>query len=123
MPEKIVVFGAGATGRGHVGLLAWEAGYQIVFVDSKPELIDVLQTAGQYTVRLFGGADPREIVVTGYRAYHHLQREAIAEEIRDAVLVLTAVFDQTSTTPSTTRWSRPCLRPSRSRRKTVPVFS
>jgi mannitol-1-phosphate/altronate dehydrogenase len=25
MAEKIVVFGAGATGRGHIGLLAWQA--------------------------------------------------------------------------------------------------
>jgi mannitol-1-phosphate 5-dehydrogenase len=93
MSDKIVVFGAGATGRGHVGLLAWEAGYQIVLVDKKPELVDALGRAGRYTVRLYGST-PREIKVTGYRVYHHLQREAIAEEILDAPLVLTAVFDQ-----------------------------
>jgi mannitol-1-phosphate 5-dehydrogenase len=93
MSEKIVVFGAGATGRGHVGLLAWEAGYQIVLVDKKRELVDALGRAGQYTVRLYGST-PREITVTGYHVYHYLKREAIAEEIRDAVMVLTAVFDQ-----------------------------
>ncbi|MFH1924384.1 MAG: hypothetical protein ABIP48_31415 [Planctomycetota bacterium] len=93
MSEKIVVFGAGATGRGHVGLLAWEAGYQIVFVDRKRELVGALRRAGTYTVRLYG-SQPREIAVTGYRVYHHLEREAIAEEIRDAAIVLTAVFDQ-----------------------------
>ena len=92
MADKIVVFGAGATGRGHVGLLAWEAGYRIVLVDKKRELVDALRRAGEYTVRLYGTA-PREITVTGFRAYHHLQREAIAEEIRDAAMVLTAVFD------------------------------
>ncbi|HUT89054.1 MAG TPA: hypothetical protein VMY37_06145 [Thermoguttaceae bacterium] len=93
MSEKIVVFGAGATGRGHVGLLAWEAGCQIVLVDKKLELVDALRRAGHYTVRLYGST-PREITVTGYRVYHHLQREAIADEIRDAAIVLTAVFDQ-----------------------------
>ena len=36
----------------------------------------------------------QEIVVSGYRVYHSLDRAAIAEEIRDAGLVLTAVFDQ-----------------------------
>jgi mannitol-1-phosphate 5-dehydrogenase len=92
MADKIVVFGAGATGRGHVGLLAWEAGYQIVFADKDRELVDALRRAGKYTVRLYG-VRPREIAVTGYRVYHHLQRQAVAEEIRDAALVLTAVFD------------------------------
>jgi 3-hydroxyacyl-CoA dehydrogenase len=33
MNKKIIVFGAGATGRAHVGLLAWQAGYEIIFVD------------------------------------------------------------------------------------------
>ena len=32
--------------------------------------------------------------MSGYRVYHSLERAAIAEEIRDARLVLTAVFDQ-----------------------------
>ncbi len=93
MAEKIVVFGAGATGRGHVGLLAWQAGFQIVFVDKKPELVDALVRGNRYTVKLYG-ENFQEVVVSGYRAYHSLDRAAVAEEIRDASLVLTAVFDQ-----------------------------
>ena len=93
MIDKIVVFGAGATGRGHVGLLAWQAGYQIVFVDKNPDLVDTLRRSGRYTVRL-PDATPDEITVTGYRVYHHLDREAIAAEIAETSLTLTAVFDQ-----------------------------
>ena len=93
MAEKIVVFGAGATGRGHVGLLAWQAGFEVVFVDKKADLVESLRRQGRYTVRLYGGK-LQEIVVSGYRAYHDLERGAIAAEIRDATLVLTAVFDQ-----------------------------
>ncbi len=93
MAGKIVVFGAGATGRGHVGLLAWLAGFEIVFVDKKSALVDSLAGAGRYLVRL-PGERAREIAVAGYRVYHSQQRRAIAEEIADAVLVLTAVFDQ-----------------------------
>lgn len=92
MAEKIVVFGAGATGRGHVGLLAWQAGFEMVFVDKKPELVESLRP-GRYRVRLYGGK-PEEIAVSGYRVYHSADRTAIAAEIRDAALVLTAVFDQ-----------------------------
>jgi mannitol-1-phosphate 5-dehydrogenase len=93
MAEKIVVFGAGATGRGHVGLLAWQAGFEIVLVDKKPELVDALKRQGRYTVKLYGERF-QEIAVSGYRAYHSLERAAIAEEIPGAALVLTAVFDQ-----------------------------
>jgi len=93
MSEKIVVFGAGATGRGHVGLLAWQAGFEIVFIDKKPELCRALGDAGRYLVKVYGNGC-QEIEVRGYRVYHYLEREAIAREIAGAALVLTAVFDQ-----------------------------
>jgi mannitol-1-phosphate 5-dehydrogenase len=93
MAEKIVVFGAGATGRGHVGLLAWQAGFDMVFVDRKPQLVETLRKAGQYVVKLYGDKN-QEIVVSGYRVYDSHERAAIAKEIRDAALVLTSVFDQ-----------------------------
>ena len=73
MSEKIVVFGAGATGRGHVGLLAWQSGFEIVFVDKKPDLVARLQEAGCYKVRLYGST-VQEIDVSGYRVYHSLDR-------------------------------------------------
>jgi mannitol-1-phosphate 5-dehydrogenase len=91
--NKIVVFGAGATGRGHVGLLAWQAGYQVVFVEKKPELVDLLKRAGHYVVKLYGNGY-QETNVTGYRVYAADDRQAVAKEIRDAALVLTSIFDQ-----------------------------
>lgn len=93
MADKIVVFGAGATGRGHVGLLAWQAGFEMVFVDEKKPLVESLQQKGRYTVKLYG-EQLQEVEVSGYRVYHSLDRAAIADEIRDARLVLTSVFDQ-----------------------------
>ena len=92
MAEKIV-FLRGATGRGHVGLLAWQAGFEMVFVDQKMPLVERSAKKGRYTVKLYGEG-LQEIVVSGYRVYHSLERAAIADEIRDARLVLTAVFDQ-----------------------------
>lgn len=93
MPGKIVVFGAGATGRGHVGLLAWQAGFEIVFVDKDAKLVDTLRRAGRFSVHLFGGRQPRTVDVTGWRVHHSEQRDEIARKIVDADLVLTAVFD------------------------------
>ena len=42
------------TGRGHVGLLAWQAGFEIVFVDEKAALVDALRRQGRYPVKLYG---------------------------------------------------------------------
>jgi mannitol-1-phosphate 5-dehydrogenase len=94
MAQKIVLFGAGATGRAHVGLLAWQAGFDMVFVDQKADLVDALQQAGHYTVRICDGKGVENVEVSGYRVLHSEQREQIAHEIVDAVLVLTTVFDQ-----------------------------
>ena len=93
MSEKIVIFGAGASARGHVGLLSWQSGFEIVFVDCDSNLIETLQNSGQYKVKLYGGQE-QEITVRPYRAFHSQQRKEIAAEIVDAALVLTAVFDQ-----------------------------
>ena len=100
MNGKVVLFGAGATGRGHVGLLAWQAGCELVLVDKNPILVDRLRQAGSYSVRLFGGKDLtggrryQEVQVSGYRVFDAAERQAVAKEIVDADLVLTAVFDQ-----------------------------
>jgi mannitol-1-phosphate 5-dehydrogenase len=91
--DKTVVFGAGATGRGHVGLLAWQAGWELVFVDRNRALVEALRRAGAYRVQLVGGCG-QELTVSGFRVYPHEERAAIAEEIAGAALVLTAVFDQ-----------------------------
>jgi mannitol-1-phosphate 5-dehydrogenase len=96
--KKVVLFGAGATARGHVGLLAWQAGYELVFVEKNPLMVDLLRQAGAYRVRLFGGGRPvgkyDEVRVSGYRVLHSIERRAVAREIVGAALVLTAVFDQ-----------------------------
>jgi mannitol-1-phosphate 5-dehydrogenase len=76
-----------------VGLLAWQAGFELVFVDKNPDLVEALRRQGRYTVKLFGEGC-REIRVTGFRVYHSQERAAIAQEIGNAILVLTAVFDQ-----------------------------
>ena len=100
MTGKVVLFGAGATGRGHVGLLAWQAGCELVLVDKNTNLVERLNKAGMYSVRLYGGKNLKkgegyqEIQVSGYRAIDAANRAEIAQEIVDADLVLTAVFDQ-----------------------------
>lgn len=53
--NKIVIVGAGKTGRGFIARLLREAGKEIVFVDKDRELVDTLNEEKEFEVRFFGG--------------------------------------------------------------------
>lgn len=88
---KAVHFGAGNIGRGFVGLLLHEAGYEVVFADVNAELIDALAASDSYTVHEVGeGA--RDRVVDGYRAVNSsTDAVALLDELRGADVATTAV--------------------------------
>lgn len=53
--SKIVVIGAGKTGRGFIGRLLQEAGKEIVFIDKNADLVNQLEKQKEFEVRFFGG--------------------------------------------------------------------
>ena len=88
---KAVHFGAGNIGRGFVGLILHDAGYEVVFADVNAELIDALSASSSYLVREVGaGASVR--TVDNYRALNSGTHEFdVIEEIASAHIVTTAV--------------------------------
>ncbi|UXM91423.1 mannitol-1-phosphate 5-dehydrogenase [Paenarthrobacter sp. JL.01a] len=88
---KAVHFGAGNIGRGFVGLLLHEAGYEVVFADVAEALISQLASAESYDVHEVG-ENPAVKTVTGFRALNSATQEAaVVEEIATADVVTTAV--------------------------------
>lgn len=88
---KAVHFGAGNIGRGFVGLLLHEAGYEVVFSDVAAELVSQLQAADSYTVRTVG-ASPSQTVVAGFEAIDSTKDpQGLTEQIASADVVTTAV--------------------------------
>ncbi|MFJ5957808.1 mannitol-1-phosphate 5-dehydrogenase [Paenarthrobacter sp. NPDC092416] len=88
---KAVHFGAGNIGRGFVGLLLHEAGYDVVFADVADALISQLAGASSYEVHEVG-ENPAVKTVTGFRALNSgTQEAAVVEEISTADVVTTAV--------------------------------
>lgn len=86
-----VHFGAGNIGRGFVGLLLHEAGYELVFADVAAPLIAALQAAPSYTVHEVGEGG-RDHVVDGYSAVNSATDEAeLVHRLSEADLVTTAV--------------------------------
>ena len=88
---KAVHFGAGNIGRGFVGLLLSNAGYDLVFADVADALIDALKTADSYSVHEVGES-PRTHVVRGFSALNSAKElDALVAEISQADVVTTAV--------------------------------
>ena len=88
---KAVHFGAGNIGRGFVGLLLHEGGYELVFSDVSAPLVAAINAASEYTVHEVGegGTDK---TVTGFRAIDSsTDAEALVDEIATADVVTTAV--------------------------------
>lgn len=89
--KKAVHFGAGNIGRGFVGVLLKEAGYDLVFSDVNPELINAINEADSYTVHEVG-TESKDIEISGFSGINSAQNPgALADAIASAEVVTTAV--------------------------------
>ncbi len=88
---NMVIFGAGMTGRGQVAQLAYESGWNITFIDKNSKLIDTLNHSGSYVVRLLS-EHPRDITISGYKAFKLEDNLDIAESIAKSDMVITSVL-------------------------------
>lgn len=66
--KKAVVYGGGNIGRGFLGQLLYESGYETVFVDIDHRLIDELNRRGGYPIRIVSNEEVKEIRVENVRA-------------------------------------------------------
>ncbi len=88
---KAVHFGAGNIGRGFVGLLLHNAGYDLVFADVAEALIQRLKDADSYVVHEVGES-PLTHEVSGFSALNSAaEPEALTAAIASADIVTTAV--------------------------------
>ena len=86
-----VHFGAGNIGRGFIGQLLHEAGYDVTFVDVQDRIVDALKTQGRYDVILADESEER-IPVDRVTALHSVnEADEVAERLAEADLITTAV--------------------------------
>jgi mannitol-1-phosphate 5-dehydrogenase len=88
---RFVQFGAGNIGRGFTGQLFSDAGYDLVFVDVRPEIVAALHERGSYRLRFAGPTRHEEREVGPARAVDGRDIEAVARELAEADLACTAV--------------------------------
>lgn len=88
---KAVHFGAGNIGRGFIGLLLHQAGFDVVFADVAEGLIAQLRASDSYTVHAVG-ENPEDITVSGYTAVNSAHEpDELTRQIAEADVTTTAV--------------------------------
>jgi mannitol-1-phosphate 5-dehydrogenase len=86
-------FGAGNIGRGFMGQLFFEAGYRTIFVEAKHDLVDKLNAAGEYPLRLLDAYSKQEIdmTISNIWAVAASDIDGVAGSIEGADVISTAV--------------------------------
>ena len=91
MGKQALIFGAGNVGRGFLGQLFSESGYQVTFVDVDEPLIDALNARRAYTIRLVDNDRAEEVIISPVRALHAGDAAAVAQVLAEADIAATAV--------------------------------
>ncbi len=91
--KNIVIWGAGRIGRGFIADLFFEAGYEIVFVDQAPDLIQALNSTGAYPViRARGPEDVETVDIQGFAALHTSETKELQKVIDQTGLIALSVY-------------------------------
>ena len=88
--KTAIMYGAGNIGRGFIGKVFADSGYEVCFLDIMQEIIDEMNARGQYNVRIVSNAETVDTVVKPVRAVNSLTDQAI-DEIVNCEIMATAV--------------------------------
>lgn len=85
------MYGAGNIGRGFIGQLFSQSGYQVVFIDVAKEIVNRLNSDNKYPVRVVSREGYDENIVDNVRGVNGLSEETVSNEIKNCDLMATAV--------------------------------
>ena len=89
--KKFIMYGAGNIGRGFIGQLFSNAGYQVGFIDVNKEIISRLNQDKEYPVNVVTSKGNEEQIVKNVYGIDGTDAELVANEIASADMMATAV--------------------------------
>jgi len=89
--KTAVMYGAGNIGRGFIGALLSQSGYEVAFIDIDQALVDGLNREKGYPVRIVSNEGERDQWIDNVRGINGRDTEAAAEAIAHADVMATAV--------------------------------
>ena len=87
---KAIQFGAGNIGRGFIGQLLFESGYEVVFIDVAENIINELNTRKSYLLQIVGN-NPRDILIKNVSAINIKDIDNVTRAFCETGLISTAV--------------------------------
>ncbi len=88
---KAVMYGGGNIGRGFIGMLFSQSGYDVTFIDVADSVVEALNREKKYPVRYVSAQGKEDVVVGPVSAVHGKEREQVIEAIANADIMATAV--------------------------------
>lgn len=88
---KAVIFGAGNIGRGFIGPLFEESGFEVTFIDVSKPVVEKLNTDHKYPLRIVSNEGSREITVENVSAVDGNDFDAAAAAIAECDICATCV--------------------------------
>jgi mannitol-1-phosphate 5-dehydrogenase len=92
--RKIIIFGAGRIGRSFIGQLFSRSGYDIVFIDINPQLIDALNRIRKYKVVVKSDLKEEVLSIETVRAVSLADRDKVIYEIATGGIAALSVGQQ-----------------------------
>jgi len=79
--KTAVMYGAGNIGRGFIGQVFFDSGFEVVFIDIDCDVVAALNERGSYTQLIIEGDSSERREISRVRAVDGFDREAVASEI------------------------------------------
>lgn len=89
--KKAVVYGAGNIGRGFIGQLFYQSGYETTFVDINSEVINALNEKNEYPIRIVSNSNQHEIIIKNVKGINGCDTESVSNAIANCDILCTAV--------------------------------
>ena len=89
--KQAVMYGGGNIGRGFIGQLLSQSGYEVTFVDVVDAVVDTLNREHKYPVRILSNEGHKDVDVVNVNAVNGNNMEAVADAIANADIMATAV--------------------------------
>ncbi len=89
--KKALIYGAGNIGRGFIGQLFSQSGYDVVFIEVNSETVDELNRKKCYPIRIVASNKNEIVQIENVRAVNGLDSAAVINEIANADLMATCV--------------------------------
>lgn len=88
---KAVMYGGGNIGRGFIGALLSQSGYEVTFIDVAEPVVKALQDNKSYPIRYVSSAGYEDVLVENVTAVNGNDMEAAADVIANCDIMATAV--------------------------------